>query len=84
MGQKHVNPFAGPACKISGLKSARIHGDGKLYFMDLLPVQCILVEILSHPHSLGKEGINKLKFCAFFMVRFPNDDPACSAVKGLN
>ena len=94
VGQKHVNPFAGAACK-----SAHIH-DGKLYFMDLLPVLCILIEIavryssakglcilvkaLSHPHAQGEKSLINSNLALFLIVRFPSDGPACSAVKGLN
>ena len=50
--------------------------------MDLLPLLCILIEILSRTHAQGDESLNEFKF-GTFIVHFPSDSPACSAVKGL-
>ena len=50
--------------------------------MDLLPVLCILIEILSRTHAQGEKSLNEFKF-GTFIVRFPSDGPACSAVKGI-
>ena len=69
------NPFTPQACKISGLKSARIQYMPENSIFDcpvtnLLSVLCILIDVLSHAYVKGGRSLNDFKF-GTFIGRFP-------------
>ena len=55
-----------------------IHGP----ITNLLSVQCILIEILSHAHAKGAKSLSDFKF-GTFISHFPRDGVASTAVKRL-
>ena len=75
-----------PACKLSGLKNAHIHACKQYIwwsYTNLLSELCILIEILSPAHAKAAKSLNNFKF-GLFIGRFPSDEAASMAVKGLN
>ena len=83
-----VNPFTAPAGLINVRAETCTHTRLQIAYFDgrvtnLLSIQRILIEIFSRAHAKGKKDLNGFKF-GTFAGRFPSDDGASMAVKGLN
>ena len=80
-----INPFAAPACKTSGLRSAHTHAC-KRYIRRSCNKSTFITAYFDRNlftcSSEGWKGLNDFK-CGFFIGRFESDGAASVAVKGL-